>query len=130
MPEENLEIVRRLYAVVSASGQTPRELLAPDYEVDNSDVAGGTVGGYDASEHVLREYWNTFDDFRVELTDVLHSDDERVVTRIRDGGRVKGSDAEVNNIYFHVWTFRGGKVARLSIHSDRARAVEVAGLSD
>ena len=128
MSERNVQTVRQVYAGVSATGETPRELLAPDYEVDNSDVAGGTIGDYEASERVLREYWNTFEDFRVELTDVIHSDEECVVTQIRDGGKLRGSDAEVNNVYFHVWTFRGGKVVRLSIHSGRARALEVAGL--
>jgi hypothetical protein len=51
----------------------------------------------------------TFDDFRVDLEDVTHADDERVVVEIRDGGHMKGSDAEVWNRYFDVWTFQGGR---------------------
>jgi ketosteroid isomerase-like protein len=33
------------------------------------------------------------------------------------------------NRFVHVWTFRDGTIVRLSIHTDRDRALEVAGLS-
>ena len=54
----------------------------------------------------------------------------QVVTVVRDGGRLKGSDAEVWNRFFHVWAFRSGKVLRLSVHTDRDRALEAAGLRE
>jgi ketosteroid isomerase-like protein len=51
-----------------------------------------------------------------ELADIgIHH--ERVVVRIRDGGRVRASDAEVWNRYFDVWTFREGKAVRMSAHN-------------
>lgn len=54
----------------------------------------------------------------------------QVVTRVRDGGRVKGSDSEVWSIFFHVWTSADGKATRLSLHNDRNRALKTAGLLD
>lgn len=48
----------------------------------------------------------------------------------RDGGRIRGTDAEVRNRFFHVWSFGDGKIVRLSIHSNENRALEVAGLLD
>ena len=48
----------------------------------------------------------------------------------RDGGRMRGTDAEVWNRFFHVWTLRDGRIVRLSIHPDRSRSLEAAGLSD
>ena len=37
-------------------------------------------------------------------------------------------DSEVWSNFFHVWTFADGKVTRLSLHNDRNRALEAAGL--
>jgi ketosteroid isomerase-like protein len=59
---------------------------------------------------------------------VIHADEGRVVNVVRAGGRMRGTDAEVWNRFFHVWTFRDGRIVRLSIHADRNRAVEAAGL--
>ena len=53
-----------------------------------------------------------------------------MVNTIRDGGRIRGSDAEVSNTYFHVWAFGDGKIVRLSVHSEVNRALEAAGLSE
>ena len=64
-----------------------------------------------------------------ELEEVVYADEGRVVNAVRDGGRMRGTDAEVWNRAFHVWTFRDGRIVRLSVHTDRARALEVAGLS-
>jgi len=60
---------------------------------------------------------------------VIHVEDRQVVVAVRDGGRLRQSDAEVWNRFFHVWTFRNGKIVRRSSHSDRDRALEAAGLS-
>jgi len=61
---------------------------------------------------------------------VIHADDERVVTAVRDGGRLAGSDGEVWNRFFHVWTFRDGRIIRRSSHTERRQALEAAGLSE
>ena len=84
--------------------------------------------GVEAANAAIREYWETFEDFSVKLEEVIHADEKRVVTRVRDGGRIKGSDSEVWSTFFHVWTFADGKVTRLSLHNDRNRALEAAGL--
>jgi ketosteroid isomerase-like protein len=130
--QENVEIVRRAYEEVNARLDVPAELLAPEYEFDARDVAAdiGIVRGIEASGEALRQYWETFEDFHVDLKEVLHADEEHVVTAVQDGGRMKGSDAEVWNHLFHVWTFRDGKAVRTSSHTDRDRAFEAAGLGE
>ena len=133
MSRENVEIVRRIYEEVSAhTWEAPRDLYDPDYTVDLSDAGPdlGVIRGVEASEAALREYVETFDDFRVEVTEVIHVDDRQVVVAVRDGGRLRQSDAEVWNRFFHVWTFRNRKIVRRSSHSDRDRALEAAGLSE
>ena len=130
MSQVNVEIVRAAYDRVNAGLEDPPELLDPDYEFDARDVAPavGIVRGVEAVQEALREYWGTFEDFHIEFKEVLHADEEHVVTAVQDGGRMKGSDAEIWNRLFHVWTFRDGKVLRISSHTDKDRAFEAAGL--
>jgi ketosteroid isomerase-like protein len=133
MSQANLEVVARIYDGVSVRLEPPRELFEPDFECDDSDVPLDTVAvlrGYDAVQESMLPYWKTFDDFRVEIEEVVYADEKQVITRVRDGGRLKGSDSEVWNRFFHVWTLVGGKVARLSIHTDRSRAFEAAGIAE
>jgi ketosteroid isomerase-like protein len=131
MSQANVEIVRRIYEGVSERLEPPRELFEPGCEFDDSDVPLDSVGvlrGYDDIVHNLLPYWETFEDFRVEVEEVIHASEKQVITRVRDGGRLKGSESEVWNRFFHVWTLAGGKVARLSVHTDSSRALEAAGL--
>jgi ketosteroid isomerase-like protein len=133
MSQENVEIVRRVYAEVSANVWTaPDELFHADYEVDLTDAAPdvGVIPGAEASEDALRGYTETFDDFQVELIQVIHADDRCVVAEVRDGGRLKGSDSEIWNRFFHVWTFRDGRIIRRSSHTDKDRALKAAGFSE
>jgi ketosteroid isomerase-like protein len=107
------------------------EHFDPDFVMDMSEIADiGIQRGLPAAREIFRQYATTFDDFSTDLVDVIHADDERVVVEIRDGGRVKGSDAEVWNRYFDVWTFREGKAVRMSAHTDQKRALEAAGLRE
>jgi ketosteroid isomerase-like protein len=106
MSQENVEVVRQLYEAVNAQRWgTNRALYDPDYEADLRDGGVGVIRGVEAAETTLREYWETFENFHVELREVIHADDQQVVTAVRDGGRLKGSDAEVWNRFFHVWAF-------------------------
>jgi ketosteroid isomerase-like protein len=132
MSQENVQIVRRLYEEVTARLDVPRELIDSDFELDLTDVAPdiGVLRGTEAALEGWLQYAQTFEDFRVELKEVIHADERQVVTEIRDAGRLKGTDAEVSSRYFHAWTFCNGKVARLSAHTDRARALQAAGLRE
>jgi ketosteroid isomerase-like protein len=131
MARENVEIARQSYEHVTRALEMPPKLFDRDFEVDSRDVGAGNFGvvrGLDAAQGALREYWETFEDFHVEPEEVMYADDNRVVTSVRDGGRIRGSDAEVSNRFFHVWTLRDGKIVHLSIHTDRAMALEAARL--
>ena len=132
MSQTNVEIVRRVYEEINARLDVPSELFDREYEMDMRDILWdvGIRRGIEAAREGFLQYAQTFEDFRVELREVIHADGQHVVTEIRDGGRLKGSDAEIWNRYFNAWTFRDGKVVRVSSHTDRARALEAAGVSD
>jgi ketosteroid isomerase-like protein len=114
---------------VSASMEWPEELFDADFESDMREVGVGALP-LDATQRALREYFETFEEFHVEIEELINADGDHVVATIRDGGRIRGSDAEVSNRYFHVWTFGDGKIVRLSAHTEQRRALEAAGLSE
>src|SRR5262245_37234073 len=99
MSEENVAIVRRVYEGVNARLTVPRELFDPDYQFDNTELWPDIheVLGFDAAQEAMREYWKTFVAYRVEIEEVIHADEGRVVSVVRDGGRMRGTDAEVWN---------------------------------
>ena len=133
MSQENVEVVRRIYAEVSANAwEAPRELFDPEYAIDLTEAAPdvGVISGLDAAEAALHDYSETFERFRIELMELIHADEQCVVTAVRDGGQLRGSDREVWNRFFHVWTFRDGRILRRSSHTHRDQALEAAGLSE
>jgi ketosteroid isomerase-like protein len=72
------------------------------------------------------EPWATYRTSIDELMDV----GERVVLLLRDYGRRRGMEAEVELISATILTFRGGRVARWEDYTDRALALEAVGLSE
>jgi ketosteroid isomerase-like protein len=125
-----VETVQRVYEEVTARLEAPEELFAPEMEFDVTEVApdiGEILRGPQAVNEALHSYWATFEEFHVEIEELVHADEGLVITAVRDGGQMKGSDAEVWNRFFHVWTLGDGGIVRLSIHTEKARALEAAG---
>jgi len=129
--EANLAIVRRIYAEIVERPEEVRNLLAPDFEMDNTDTApeAGVVRGFDAMVEVLVPYFESFDEFRVSIEEVLHDDPQHLIVTALDEGRMRGSAAEIRNQRFHVWTFRDGRIVRFTTHLDRDQAFRAVGLS-
>ena len=132
MSQENVEIVRRIYEGINLQGEFPREWFDPDCVTDWTQVApdGGLYRGVDATNTAVATYFRTFEDFHVEAEVIVYADQRRVVTAIRDGGRIRGGNKKVTNRYFHAWAFRDGRVVRLSSHIDRDQALQAVGLSE
>src|SRR5262245_55525538 len=104
MSQENVDIVREGYAAFNRGDvDAAFKDVAPDFEVDVTEPSPdfGVVRGFEAACDVLRQYWETFEDFHSELEEVILADDERVITRVRDSGRMSGSDFEISAHAFH-----------------------------
>ena len=130
MSQDHVRSVQRVYQDVTASMELSPDLFDREMVLDARDVAPdfGVVRGREASQEQLRGYWGMFDGFHVELGEVIHADETHVVNVALDHGRAGGSAAEVENRYFHAWTFAGGMIVRLSIHSERDLALAAVGL--
>jgi ketosteroid isomerase-like protein len=132
MSDENVEIVRRIYDWIPGPPEPVRKFFDPDYEMDLTDFQMdiGVVRGFDAVDRAIRQYYEAFETFHIEIEELIDADEDHVVASVHDGGRMRGSDSEVRTHRFHVWTFRDGKVVRFSGHYDRNRALEAAGLQE
>ena len=134
MSGENLEIVRRIYV------EWERGNIAAVMEWFDPQVAFETFMP-DASENVTargiaeieaftRAWLSQWRNYRAIGDEFLEVDPDTIVVVGRQAATGHRSGAEVESPGHTVWTFRGGKVVRLSAHYDRAEALRVAGASD
>ncbi len=132
MSQENVEIVRRIYAHW-APGSSPSEssLLHPEIEWVNPPYAlePGTRSGLDAFTSITDELDEKFGDFRMEVERLVDVGD-RVVVIATMRGRGTGSGIEVENRHGSVWTVRDGKAVRYQWFQEPEEALEAVGLSE
>src|SRR5690242_8533463 len=130
MSQENVELVRAQYEHLNRFGEPKREDYAADAIFDSTRIVG--FGIYrDRAEFVAAwlEYRDTFDEWGIEVDEVLDGPEDRVFVALQDGGRMKASGGEVRNHLFHVWELRDGKIAAWTVFLDRSPALEAAGLA-
>jgi ketosteroid isomerase-like protein len=132
MSQENVEVVRRIYEEISLRQEFPNEWFDPACVADFTQVApeGSLARGIDSINAAIAPYFGTFESFHVVAEEIVYADRDRVVAAIRDGGRIRDSDAEITSRYFHAWTFRDRKVVRLSSHTDKRGALKAVGLAE
>jgi ketosteroid isomerase-like protein len=134
MSQENVEVVRRIYAewklgnLEAAVKLFDPEIVFESFMPDSSErvVAHGPTEIEAFTRELLaqtREYRMIGEEFRAVGNDKVF-----VAGRQATIGRQSG--AAVDSPAFWVWTFRRGKVVRLLFEIDRRKALEAAGLSE
>ena len=137
MSEENVEIVRRLYAEGDLLKATTeqidrvfRELLDEQFELHlPPDYPEGEMvfrrrEGFDQYIAMLGETW---DEWHFEPQRFLDAGD-RVVVFARIVGKGGTSKVPVELEIAHVWTIHAGRATSLQAYRDRSEALEAAGL--
>jgi uncharacterized protein len=134
MSQENVEIVRRVYASVGRGvDEGLWDQFSPDFVADWSRrlVDPEVVRGPEQVRSYLTrnlEAWG--EGFSIEPDQLIDAGD-KVLAFNRVIGRGKVSGAQVEARIAAVWTFREGKpVAMEYFGEDRAAALEAAGLSE
>jgi len=144
MSQENVDLVRQRIAVLAAGfdhGDFERgdfdaffEWLDPEIEWrgprEFPDLAEPRFGHAGVREYITI-LLEALEDYRMVPEEFIDAGDDRVLVFSREGGRGRGSGAEVvTQPTAHVWTIRNGKPIRLSSYWERADALEAVGLSE
>jgi hypothetical protein len=148
MSQRNVEVVR---AAHPPSGTDLTRLFADDAEVPTRIAAAastfhpefafsvptlGGVGfrvtgkGLPAMVEAWREWMEPWEVYWTEVEDFIEAEHDQVVVKLRDHGRLRGSEAEVEQLGASVWTLRDRKVARIDFYPTQDQALEAAGLSE
>jgi ketosteroid isomerase-like protein len=132
MSQENVEIVRRIYASW-APGSSPAasNLLHPNIEwVNPSDaLEPGTRTGIDAFTSITEGLDATIRDFRMDVERFIDAG-PRVVVIATMRGRGSASGIEIKRRHGSVWTIRAGKAVRFEWFYEPEDALEAVGLSE
>ena len=107
-------------------------LAGPDCEFRPAGLLPGVKEVYRGPEgfrRFLNLFWETFDNPRLEVHDLVDAGDQ-VLATVTNHGRGKLSGVDVARTTWNVWTIRDGKVTRGQAFESRAEALEAAGLSE
>ncbi len=128
MSQENVEIVRRCFDAWNRRDHVDvLEFLAPD--VVWKVAQEGPAYGPDAVRRVWERWeadWETLEETPEEFIDA----GDHVAVTVHYKGRGRGSGIEISDRYFHVYTFRDGKIVRKLETGERSEALEAVGLSE
>ena len=131
MSQENVEAVRAAFEQFSRGDFSAAfEAVTDDFEFVAAPEMpdAGTYRGQEARDWI-RAYIASFDGFTQEATEIIDGGDKLLI-RIIQHGRPRGSDMPVESRWWQVTTFRSGSVTRIEMFAERAQALEAAGLSE
>jgi ketosteroid isomerase-like protein len=137
MPQQNVEIIRRMYdAWMAGDDETIFSIYDSDIRL-NPDPEAWWVGmaddyvGHNGVRRYMSAVYEAFDDYRPVVEQISDAGGGRVLVLAVEHGRGRGSGAEVEAAKTaHLWTLRDGKAVRLDLFLDRERALEIVALSE
>ncbi len=128
MSQENVEIVRRVCEEWARGDFSEGDVFDPEVEFEMVDWPEGAKSRGVAA---MRRTWlgalAAWDEFRAEPHEYIEAGD-RVIALVRARGRGKGSGMEVSADTATVWTLEAGRVVRLALYWDSAKAFEATGI--
>jgi ketosteroid isomerase-like protein len=132
MSQENVEVVRRVYAEWGLGNMRAGvDLFAPDILFESfMPDANQRIVAHSPNEvgAFMRAFLAQWRDYRL-FADELRQADEKVLVIGRQSATGRESGVAVEDTMCSVWTFRDQKVVHLLFERDPQRAREAAGLS-
>ena len=129
MPEENVEIVRRMYdAYLRGDAEGALAHLHPEVKTDftvRADIRGVKTGR-EAMREIVTTWVNTWDDY-TETIDELFELGDRVCLVATQTGRGKGSGALIENQFAALYEVEDGLITSVTMFMNRADALNAAG---
>jgi ketosteroid isomerase-like protein len=126
----NSELVRRSYAAFIERGELRPDRFTDDFVWDMSTFTGwpekSQYRGVEGAVEFLENWTGSFDDWSLELRDVIDAGGD-VVLICHQRGRAKSTGAEVEMDFAQVWTVRHGKLAYQRMYADVGEALASVG---
>ena len=135
MSQENVEIATRWYEPAASKRQLlaamPRtmELCHPRVEW-TAPEDGTTYRGREGVSQRLKEWLESFDDYRYEVQRIIDCGGNEVLVEATEVGRGAASGAEVRSTNYELLTIRDGMIVRIREFYDTGDAFEAAGLRE
>ena len=134
MSDENVEVVRRIYASWKRGDFHTEEFFDPEVEHSRvgEDVPGiqGHWRGHDAFAAAMVAYLDALADLRVDAEEIIDLGDDRVLVLSRHRAEGKTSGLPFDHELGDLFTLRDGRIVRYVSYWHRADALEAAGLSE
>jgi ketosteroid isomerase-like protein len=134
MSQENVEVVRRIYAAFNDGDlETVLTFIDPDIEWNASDVFFDQprtyLGRRAWQEEFLAELFGIFEDYRGDPEEI-HDAGDQVVVVAQVGGRGRRSGARIAARVAHVARVEDGRLVEFTELRDVRKTLEAAGLSE
>jgi len=140
MSQQNVELIRRLYRVGEAMNLddllTALPELIPQFadpEIEwiesPSRIDRRTYRGYEGVREAMQHWLEDFEEYSYEPQEIVDCGDD-VLVIAGEEGQGAASGVPVTAESYQLFTIRDGKVLRFRSFSDRASALEAAGLGD
>jgi ketosteroid isomerase-like protein len=106
--------------------------LAPDviYDISRYSAGGGVFRGPEGVREGFREWTGAWEDYRIEILEVIDAGDDKVVVAARQAGKARGSGVPVEVVNAVVNTVRNDKIIRVDVYRNKSEALEAVGLSE
>ena len=134
MSKENVEIVARGYVRFAETGEVIEEITHPDFVWDMSTFSGWperkVYEGTDGAREFLASWTEPWDDWELELEELIDAGADEVLAVLRQRGTSKTTGLEVDMHFAQLWTMRDGKYIRMRMYADPAEARRAAGLPE
>jgi ketosteroid isomerase-like protein len=129
MSQENVEIVRAGFELlklgelhVFEAWTTPDLVIVQPPEVPDAK----TYEGRDALAAAWRDWPDQWEDFQLDLVELIDAGDDVVIGETRHRGRGRESGIEMDFRVFYVYWLRDGKLARMEMFFSREQALDAA----
>jgi ketosteroid isomerase-like protein len=131
MSEENTEVVRRFYECwTNQDLDGVLEYVDADLELDWSSSRSPLCAIYEGHDGLM-QFWaeqeDAWEDFSLELAEVVPCDAERLVAVTVVRGRGKGSGLRLEAGGATLWRVRGGKIVAGKLFQSKDDALEAVG---
>jgi ketosteroid isomerase-like protein len=130
MSQENVEVVRRMMdAWISGDRDTARALYDENVVYIFPPLDAPVSHGVAAMERALEIWRRTWEEYSVEIDEVIDAGDHVIVVQTQRG-RGKTSGAEVELTSASLYTLLGSKIVRGEVFETKQDALEAAGLRE